>query len=118
MSTGDAEVLAGGAKKRGEALLDILTEMDPRDDRLADSIEKALRKLAEVSSDQKKGVSVSAHHEDVRLMIFVFDRDIASGSAKERFMHPHLMRKFLIWLGLEIWMLGVHGGWLDDHLIW
>jgi hypothetical protein len=58
MSTGDAEVLGGGAKKRGEALLDIVTETGEHDDPLADSIEKALRKLAEAPSDQKKGVSL------------------------------------------------------------
>ena len=65
MSTGDAEVLAGGAKKRGEALLDIVSETDQHDP-LADSIEKALRKLAEASGDQKRGVSLSVNCESRR----------------------------------------------------
>jgi hypothetical protein len=69
MSTGDAEVLAGGAKKRGEALLDIVGETDQHDP-LADSIEKALQKLAEASSDQKKGVSLDRIKEDIRLTKF------------------------------------------------
>lgn len=62
LSTGDAEVLAGGAKKRGEALLEIVSETGEHD-ALADSIEKALRKLAEAPSDQKKGVSLSVDYE-------------------------------------------------------
>jgi len=60
MSTGDAEVLAGGAKKRGDALLDIVSETDHHDP-LGDSIEKALQKLAEASNDQNKGVSLFVH---------------------------------------------------------
>ena len=50
MSTGDAETLGGGAKKRG----DILLEKVGLDDPLGDSIEQELRKLVE---PPKKGVS-------------------------------------------------------------
>jgi len=39
-------------------------------------------------------------------------------NAKERYMRLHPMRKFPIWLELEMWMPGVHGGWLDVRLIW
>lgn len=60
MSAGDAEVLAGGAKKRGEALLDVVSETDQHDP-LGDSIEKALQKLSEASNDQNKGVSLPVH---------------------------------------------------------
>ncbi len=56
LSTGDAEVLGRGAQKRGEALLDIVSEGD-HDDPLADSIEKELQKLAEVPTGPKKSVS-------------------------------------------------------------
>ena len=58
LSTGDAEVLGRGAQKRGEALLDIVSEGD-HDDPLADSIEKELQKLAEVPTGPKKSVSHS-----------------------------------------------------------
>ena len=50
MSTGDAETMGGGAKKRG----DILLEKVGLDDPLGDSIERELRKLVE---PPKKGVS-------------------------------------------------------------
>ena len=50
MSTGDAETMAGGAKKRG----DILLEKVGLDDPLGDSIERELRKLVE---PPKKDVS-------------------------------------------------------------
>ena len=50
MSTGDAETLGGGAKKRG----DVLLEKVGLDDPLGDSIERELRKLVE---PPKKGVS-------------------------------------------------------------
>lgn len=121
MSTGDAEMLAGGAKKRGEVLLDIVSETGEHDDPLADSIEKALRKLAEEPSDQKKGVSLSVDcksREDVPIDSFDLIRGIMFANVRRRFMHRHLMRKFLIWLGLGIWMQGVRGGWLDGHLTW
>lgn len=49
-------VLGRGAQKRGEALLDIVSEGD-HDDPLADSIEKELQKLAEVPTGPKKSVS-------------------------------------------------------------
>jgi hypothetical protein len=53
MSTGDAEVLGGGAKKRGDALLDVAPQ--PSDDGpLADSIERELQKLVD---PPKKSVS-------------------------------------------------------------
>ena len=52
MSTGDAETMRGGAKKRG----DILLEKVGLDDPLGDSIERELRKLVE---PPKKGVSFS-----------------------------------------------------------
>lgn len=52
MSTGDAETLGGGAKKRG----DILLEKVGLDDPLGDSIERELRKLVE---PPKKNVSFS-----------------------------------------------------------
>ncbi|KAF9478826.1 hypothetical protein BDN70DRAFT_986033 [Pholiota conissans] len=56
LSTSDAEVLGGGAKKRGDALLDLSTE--PVIDRpLSDSIEQELQKL--VREQQK---SVSKYH--------------------------------------------------------
>lgn len=55
LSTGDAEVLGRGAQKRGEDLLNIVSEGD-RDDPLADSIEKELQKLAEAPNYQKKSV--------------------------------------------------------------
>lgn len=45
MSTGDAEVLGGGAKKRGNALLDIVPTQGTGGDLLADSIEKEFQKL-------------------------------------------------------------------------
>ena len=51
MSTGDAETLGGGAKKRG----DVLLEKVGLDDPLGDSIERELRKLVE---PPKKGVSL------------------------------------------------------------
>jgi len=54
MSTGDAEILGGGAKRRGEALLDLGNKVVADDDRLADSIEKELQKLVE---PPKKSVS-------------------------------------------------------------
>ena len=50
MSTGDAETLGGGAKKRG----DVLLEKVGLDDPLGDSIERELQKLVE---PPKKGVS-------------------------------------------------------------
>ena len=54
LSTGDADVLGGGAKKRGDALLDLGAE--PVTDRpLSDSIEQELQKLVQ---EQQKGVSV------------------------------------------------------------
>ena len=57
MSTGDAEILGGGAKKRGDALLDLGEE--PANERpLSDSIEQELQKLVE--APQK---SVSADHD-------------------------------------------------------
>ncbi|PPQ98778.1 hypothetical protein CVT24_003336 [Panaeolus cyanescens] len=49
MSTGDAEVLGGGAKRRGEVLLDIPPNVDG-EGQLADSIEKELKKLVEQPS--------------------------------------------------------------------
>ena len=52
MSTGDAETMGGGAKKRG----DILLEKVGLDDPLGDSIERELRKLVEAP---KKNVSIS-----------------------------------------------------------
>ena len=54
MSTGDAERMGGGAKKRG----DILLEKVGLDDPLGDSIERELRKLVE---PPKKGVSFSSY---------------------------------------------------------
>ena len=59
MSTGDAETLGGGAKKRG----DILLEKVGLDDPLGDSIERELRKLVE---PPKKGVSFPFYHVIVR----------------------------------------------------
>jgi len=61
MSTGDAEALGGGAQKRGEALLDIVSEDSHNDDPLADSIEKELQKLARAPSNIKKSVSFHEH---------------------------------------------------------
>ena len=57
MSTGDAETLGGGAKKRGEVLLDIVSDDNHNDDPLADSIEKELQKLARAPTKAKKSVS-------------------------------------------------------------
>ena len=57
MSTGDAETLGGGAKKRGDALLDVVSEDNHNDDPLADSIEKELQKLARAPTAAKKSVS-------------------------------------------------------------
>ena len=54
MSTGDAEVLSGGAKKRGDVLLDV-TPPPAEDGPLADSIERELQKLV---APPKKSVSV------------------------------------------------------------
>ena len=54
MSTGDAEVLGGGAKKRGDVLLDV-TPSPAEDGPLADSIERELQKLV---APPKKSVSV------------------------------------------------------------
>lgn len=53
MSTGDAEVLSGGAKKRGDVLLDV-TSSPAEDGPLADSIERELQKLV---APPKKSVS-------------------------------------------------------------
>lgn len=46
MSTGDAEDIGGGAKKRGNVMLDV-AETANQDDQLADSIEKELKKLVQ-----------------------------------------------------------------------
>jgi hypothetical protein len=60
MSTGDAEVLGGGAKKRGDALLDIASQ--PADDGpLSDSIERELQKLVD---PPKKSVSCHLTQSD------------------------------------------------------
>lgn len=56
MSTGDVEALGGGAKKRGQALLDVVDEAG-QDDLLTDSIEKELQKL---SKEPQKSVSGSS----------------------------------------------------------
>ena len=56
MSTGDAETIGGGAKKRG----DILLEKVSLDDPLADSIERELRKLVE---PPKKSVSLVFYYD-------------------------------------------------------
>jgi hypothetical protein len=53
MSTGDAEVLSGGAKKRGNILLDV-TPPPAEDGPFADSIERELQKLV---APPKKSVS-------------------------------------------------------------
>lgn len=53
MSTGDAEVLGGGAKKRGDVLLDVTPP--PEDGPFADSIERELQKLV---APPEKSVSV------------------------------------------------------------
>ena len=58
MSTGDAEVLSGGAKKRGDVLLDV-TPPPAEDGPFADSIERELQKLV---APPKKSVRVHTLH--------------------------------------------------------
>ncbi|KAG5637515.1 hypothetical protein H0H81_004266 [Sphagnurus paluster] len=58
MSTGDAEVLGGGAKRRGDIMLDV----EPaQGDKLGDSIEKELKKLVEAPSKSKTKYLVREH---------------------------------------------------------
>ncbi|GLB37394.1 putative pleckstrin homology domain [Lyophyllum shimeji] len=56
MSTGDAELLGGGAKKRGDIMLDIagVGGEDEQDDRFGDSIEKELNKLVDPPAPDRK----------------------------------------------------------------
>ncbi|KAJ3514121.1 hypothetical protein NLJ89_g2563 [Agrocybe chaxingu] len=53
MSTGDAEVLSRSAKKRGDILLDVVSEAVGKDDPLSDSIERELQKLSDVPKRSK-----------------------------------------------------------------
>ncbi|KAG6860439.1 hypothetical protein C0995_011123 [Termitomyces sp. Mi166 len=55
MSTGDADILTGGAKKRGNILLDVVGvgDMDGRDGELGDSIEKELKKMVAAPTKNK-----------------------------------------------------------------
>ncbi|KAG5645438.1 hypothetical protein DXG03_006262 [Asterophora parasitica] len=56
MSTSDAEVLGGGAKKRGDIMLDVagVGDAETQDDQLGDSIEKELKKLVEAPIRNQK----------------------------------------------------------------
>lgn len=54
MSTGDADTLGGGSKKRGDDLLDIpVGEHEAQDEHFGDSIEKELQKLGETPTKYK-----------------------------------------------------------------
>jgi hypothetical protein len=91
MSTGDAETMGGGAKKRG----DILLEKVGLDDPLGDSIDRELRKLVE---PPKKNVSsFILFHVIVRSLYY---RNTMFAHMKLPFMRLPPKRQFPIWLGL------------------
>ncbi|KAF5386200.1 hypothetical protein D9615_002280 [Tricholomella constricta] len=63
MSAGDAEVLGGGAKKRGDIMLDVagVGAAETQDDQLSNSIEKELKKLVEDSPKRKTKYHIREH---------------------------------------------------------
>ncbi|KAF8070437.1 hypothetical protein FPV67DRAFT_1487386 [Lyophyllum atratum] len=65
MSTGDAEVLGGGAKKRGDVMLDLVGvgESETQGDQLGDSIEKELKKLVDAPPENKTHKYLVREHE-------------------------------------------------------
>ena len=109
MSTGDAETISGGAKKRG----DILLEKVGLDDPLGDSIERELRKLVE---PPKKSVCFSIISRD--RFAYPLHRNTMFANMKLPFMRLPPMRKFHIWLGRGMLMQEGRGEHCDDLLTW
>lgn len=96
MSTGDAETLAGGAKKRGDTLLEIATAANDRP--LSDDIETELKKLVAKPSVKKKSVCGRfGIWLDSELMLFSFFcvcRNTMFASAKRRSTRPPPRTRF------------------------
>ncbi|KAH9485096.1 Septin ring organizing protein mid2 [Psilocybe cubensis] len=98
MSTGDAEVLGGGARKRGNALLDIANP-DTGDDPLADSIEKELQKLVEPAKKSKYHVreretTIYASSSDEKVSHMAGPGDVDTGRAWRTVRRPSDMNEY------------------------
>ncbi|KDR75165.1 hypothetical protein GALMADRAFT_69760 [Galerina marginata CBS 339.88] len=97
MSTGDAEILGGGAKKRGEALLDLANA--GTDDELADSIEKELKKLVEPPKKSKYHVreregTIYASSSEEKISHMAGPGDVDSGRAWRTVRRPSDMNEY------------------------
>ena len=110
MSMGDAETMGGGAKKRGNVLLEKVGLDGP----LGDSIERELRKLVE---PPKKSVSffILCFHVIVHSPHY---RNTMFANMKLPFMRLPPTRKFRIWLGQGMLMQEGHGEHCGDLLTW
>ncbi|KAF9567977.1 hypothetical protein CPC08DRAFT_655423 [Agrocybe pediades] len=99
MSTSDAEVLGGGAKKRGDALLDVGSKVVTDDDPLADSIEKELQKLVEPPKKSKYHVreregTIYASSSEEKVSHMAGPGDVDSGRAWRMVRRPSDMNEY------------------------
>ncbi|KNZ72752.1 Bud site selection protein BUD4 [Termitomyces sp. J132] len=80
MSTGDADILGGGAKKRGDILLDVVVgDIDRQDGELGDSIEKELKKM--VAAPIKNKMKYHVRERESTIYASSSDPDIVSHMA-------------------------------------
>ncbi|KAF9010563.1 hypothetical protein BDQ17DRAFT_1273135 [Cyathus striatus] len=99
LSTSDAETMGGGAKKRGEALLDV-KEVIEDDDPLADSIERELKKLVEKPSAKSKYQireregTIYASSSDERISHTTGAGDLNAGKAWRTVRRPSDMNEY------------------------
>ncbi|KAF8973078.1 hypothetical protein BDZ97DRAFT_1912661 [Flammula alnicola] len=98
MSTSDAEVLGGGAKRRGDALLDIIGEQLD-DGPLSDSIDKELQKFVDAPRKSKYHVreragTIYASSSDEKVSHMAGPGDVNAGRAWRTVRRPSDMNEY------------------------
>ncbi|KAF8160762.1 hypothetical protein B0H34DRAFT_697981 [Crassisporium funariophilum] len=98
MSTGDAETLGGGARQRGDVLLDVVGEVLGEHD-LGDSIERELQKLVEAPKKSKYHVreretTIYASSSEEKISHMAGPGDVDAGRAWRTVRRPSDMNEY------------------------